>query len=90
MRTRRRENTGETGAAAVEFALVLPLLFVLLFGIIEFGFGLFQLQAAQATVREAARGVALGVDDCAEVDGTRRPRGPEQRRWASTPTGSTS
>jgi hypothetical protein len=67
MRTRRRENTGETGAAAVEFALVLPLLFVLLFGIIEFGFGLFQLQAAQASVREAARGIALGVENCAEV-----------------------
>ena len=68
MRTRRRENTGETGAAAVEFALVLPLLFVLLFGIIEFGFGLFQLQAAQASVREAARGVALGVENCGEVE----------------------
>ena len=68
MRARRRENTGETGAAAVEFALVLPLLFVLLFGIIEFGFGLFQLQAAQASVREAARGVALGVENCGEVE----------------------
>jgi Flp pilus assembly protein TadG len=68
MRARRRVNTGETGAAAVEFALVLPLLFVLLFGIIEFGFGLFQLQAAQASVREAARGVALGVESCAEVE----------------------
>jgi len=67
MRARRRETAGETGAAAVEFALVLPLLFVLLFGIIEFGFGLFQIQAAQASVREAVRGVALGVEDCAEV-----------------------
>jgi hypothetical protein len=67
MRTRRRGRAGDTGAAAVEFALVLPLLFVLLFGIIELGFGLFQLQAAQATVREAVRGVALGVESCEDV-----------------------
>jgi hypothetical protein len=51
----------------VEFALVLPLLFVILFGIIEFGYGLFQVQAAQAAVREAARSVALGVDGCGDV-----------------------
>lgn len=68
MRGRRRDRAGDTGAAAVEFALVLPLLFVILFGIIEFGFGLFQLQAAQASVREAARGIALGVDDCGDVE----------------------
>jgi hypothetical protein len=68
MRARHREHAGETGAAAVEFALVLPLLFVLLFGIVEFGFGLFQLQAAQASVREAVRGVALGIEDCGEVE----------------------
>jgi hypothetical protein len=67
MRARRRGRAGDTGAAAVEFALVLPLLFVLLFGIIELGFGLFQLQAAQATVREAVRGVALGVESCDDV-----------------------
>jgi hypothetical protein len=59
---------GDSGAAAVEFALVLPLLFVLLFGIIEFGFGLFQMQAAQATVREAARTVAVGIDSCTSFD----------------------
>jgi hypothetical protein len=59
---------GDSGAAAVEFALVLPLLFVLLFGIIEFGFGLFQMQAAQAAVREAARTVAVGIDSCAQFD----------------------
>jgi hypothetical protein len=52
----------------VEFALVLPLLFILLFGIVEFGFGLFQMQAAQATVREAARTVAVGIGSCSEFD----------------------
>jgi Flp pilus assembly pilin Flp len=33
----RRARRGEDGAAAVEFALVLPVLVLLLFGIIEFG-----------------------------------------------------
>jgi len=67
VRARHQPAPEDEGAAAVEFALVLPLLFVLLFGIIEVGFGLFQMQAAQATVREASRGVALGVEDCNEV-----------------------
>ena len=67
VRARRRTAPGDRGAAALEFALVLPLLFVILFGIIEFGYGLFQMQAAQATVRQAARAVALGVDGCDEV-----------------------
>ena len=64
----RQRGAPDRGAAAVEFALVLPLLFVILFGVIEYGFNLFQMQAAQATVREAARRVALGIDDCADVD----------------------
>jgi hypothetical protein len=67
-RDREPRSRRDRGAAAVEFALVLPLLFVLLFGIIEFGFGLFQMQAAQATVREAARSVALGIDGCPEFE----------------------
>jgi uncharacterized membrane protein len=65
---RRRPEAPDRGAAAVEFALVLPLLFVILFGVVEYGYNLFQMQSAQATVREAARAVALGIDDCTEVD----------------------
>ena len=64
----RQRDAPDRGAAAVEFALVLPLLFVILFGVVEYGFNLFQMQAAQATVREAARRVALGIDTCSEVD----------------------
>lgn len=47
-RSRRR---GESGAAAVEFALVLPVLLLLLFGIIEFG----RLMTTYSTVRLASR-----------------------------------
>lgn len=53
----------ERGAAAVEFALILPLLTVLLFGIIEFG----RAYNAQVTlthaVREGARALAIGDED---------------------------
>ena len=66
VRTRHRDAP-DRGAAAVEFALVLPLLFVILFGVVEYGFNLFQMQAGQATVRETARRVALGIDDCTEM-----------------------
>jgi len=46
-----RKKRGERGAVAVEFALILPLLVLLLFGIIEFG----QAYNAYITVTHAAR-----------------------------------
>ncbi|MGN6575622.1 MAG: TadE/TadG family type IV pilus assembly protein [Nocardioides sp.] len=52
LRTRR---CPERGAVAVEFALVLPILVMLLFGIIEFGFVLAQKAALSSAVREGAR-----------------------------------
>lgn len=45
----------ERGAAAVEFALVAPLLFMLVFGVIGFGLGFMQLQTIRGAVREGAR-----------------------------------
>ena len=64
----RFRGAPDRGAAAVEFALVLPLLFVILFGVVEYGFNLFQMQAAQSTIRETARWVALGIDGCDDID----------------------
>ena len=53
------------GAAAVEMALVLPLLLLVLFGIIDFGRGFnAQMQVTQAA-REAVRVKALGQNDAA-------------------------
>jgi hypothetical protein len=53
---------GERGAAAVEFALVLPLLILLFIGIVEFSQAL-QVQARlSAAAREGARVVALTSD----------------------------
>lgn len=47
----RRSRRGERGAAAVEFALVLPILMLLIFGIVDFG----RMLSAKITLTEAAR-----------------------------------
>lgn len=52
----------EEGAAAVEMALILPLLLLLLFGIVVFGLHLFHAQSMQAAVREGGRLAAVGAD----------------------------
>lgn len=49
------------GAAAVEFALVLPLLMTLVLGMIEFGFLLFLNSAAAGAAREGARAAAISA-----------------------------
>ena len=54
--TRRRES----GAAAVEFAIILPLVALLLFGVMQYGFYFWARSSAAAAVREAARRVSVG------------------------------
>ena len=45
----------QNGASAVEFAIIAPLLFVLLFGIVEFGFLLYNKAMITNAAREGAR-----------------------------------
>ena len=55
----RERSRGERGASVVEFALVVPLLLVLVLGIVEFGHA-FQVQGSlSAAAREGARVMAL-------------------------------
>jgi len=57
-RTRHRIKR-EDGVAAVEFALILPILFLILFGVLEFGRVWSQYQLFQGAAREGARCAAV-------------------------------
>lgn len=59
LRRARLRSGSEEGAAAVEFALVVPLLLTLLFGIIEFGTAYNAQILVTNAAREAAREVAV-------------------------------
>lgn len=56
---RRGRRHGERGAALVEFALIAPVLFLVLFGIIEFGIALNDYQSIRHGVRDGARQAAV-------------------------------
>lgn len=51
----RRSSERARGAAVVEFAVVLPLLLTILFGIIEYGWVFMVRQTLQTSAREGAR-----------------------------------
>lgn len=53
----------EDGAAAVEFALIVGVLVMLIFGMLQFGLAFFQLQNLRAATREGARAGAVGATE---------------------------
>lgn len=53
----------EEGAAAVEFALIVGVLVMLLFGMLQFGLAFFELQNLRSATREGARLAALGAPE---------------------------
>lgn len=59
VRDRRRD---QRGAAAVEFALVLPILLLLVFGIIAYGYMLSFRQSMSQAAAEGARAAAVNVN----------------------------
>jgi Flp pilus assembly protein TadG len=67
---------GESGASAVEFALVAPILFAVMFGILQYGYHYWALETASATAREAARRYAVGTDPACTL--------AEAQRYAGT------
>jgi Flp pilus assembly protein TadG len=58
---------GDGGAALVEFAFVLPILFALIFGVIEFGWAFSQHLDVRHGARETARLAAVNFGDGAGV-----------------------
>ena len=61
----------DRGAILVEFALIVPILVILLVGIIEFGRAYNTQIALQGAAREGARALALGQSASAAVDASR-------------------
>jgi Flp pilus assembly protein TadG len=59
----RRKIHREDGAAAVEFALIVGLLSILVFGLLEYGIAFWQVQNLRAAAREGARVAAVRGDN---------------------------
>ena len=72
----------EDGASAVEFALIAPLLFMLLFGIIGFGLAFLRVQSIRTAVREGGRTAAVGAPVATTQQKRFRPR-PDTSRAIS-------
>ena len=63
LRARRPwRRRGDRGATALEFGLVAPLMLLLVFGLIQYGYLFWALTTASANAREAARKLAVGQD----------------------------
>lgn len=62
----------ETGAAAVEFAIILPVLIMLLFAIIQFSIAYNRKQGLHAAAREGARVAALPRTTRSEIEARMR------------------
>jgi Flp pilus assembly protein TadG len=62
-RVRRLSRRDRKGAAAVEFALVVPLLLLLLWGIVDIGRAFYTLNNLASAVREGARTAAVMPTD---------------------------
>lgn len=56
---RRRDERGST---IVEFALVFPVVLLVVLGIVQYGYHYWALETASATAREAARRLIVGTD----------------------------
>jgi Flp pilus assembly protein TadG len=67
---RRRRAKGDAGASAVEFALVAPLLFLLIGAVIEFGWAFHQMMDVRHGARETARLVAVNYRQTANASGS--------------------
>ena len=82
-----RSKRDDRGAAMVEFAIVLPVLLLILLGIIEFGRAYNAQVSIQAAAREGARELALRHSSTEVENATRRRRslGDDRQRSPRPP-----
>lgn len=67
----------ERGAAALEFALVFPIVVLLILAAIQYSYHYWALQTASASAREAARRLIVGTDPtCTVADARTQVQGP--------------
>jgi Flp pilus assembly protein TadG len=67
-RLRTQPPGDERGAAAVGFALIAPLLFMLIFGIINFGIAWSEKEVFVQAAREGARFAAVGCESSCDLN----------------------
>jgi Flp pilus assembly protein TadG len=67
IRSRSRRTRSEDGAAAVEFALVMPFLLLIVFGIIGYGFVFAQSLSLSNSARQAARSGVIEGTTCTQI-----------------------
>lgn len=58
--SRVRQRRDHRGASAVEFALVVPILLLLVFGMVQYGLYFWSAQGGSSATRDAARRAAVG------------------------------
>ncbi len=74
---RVRSGRTERGAAALEFGLVLPLVMLVIFGVIQYGYHFWSLETGAAAAREAARRLIVGTDwGCTQAEAIQDAEGP--------------
>jgi Flp pilus assembly protein TadG len=67
----------ETGAAVLEFGLVLPIVLMAILGVIQYGYHFWSLETAAAAAREGARRLIVGTDwGCTQAEAVQSASGP--------------
>lgn len=79
----RRSRRRDEGAAAVEFALVLPIFIALLFGVISYGWMLSYRQGISQAAAEGARAMAVSVSPTGSTAPVDRARAAINRSLSS-------
>ncbi|WP_310474217.1 pilus assembly protein [Sandarakinorhabdus sp.] len=55
-------NLGRSGAVAAEFALIVPLMATMMFGVLQFGFAIYTVNAMETAARTGARQMVFGTN----------------------------